>query len=30
MRGKAELKIESEKVYKTKKNPNGMFVARIL
>jgi len=30
MRGKPELKIESEKVYKTKKNPNGMFVARIL
>ncbi|MGN4426028.1 hypothetical protein ACTFQN_19665 [Bacillus cereus group sp. MYBK30-1] len=30
MRGKPELKIESEKVYKTKKNPNGMFVAKIL
>ena len=30
MRGKPELKIELEKVYKTKKNPNGMFVARIL
>ncbi|AIM33679.1 hypothetical protein DF16_orf05264 [Bacillus thuringiensis serovar kurstaki str. YBT-1520] len=30
MRGKPELKIESEKVHKRKKNPNGMFVARIL
>lgn len=30
MKGKPELKIETEKVYKTKKNPNGMFVARIL
>jgi len=30
MRGKPELKIESEKIYKTKKNPNGMFVAKIL
>ncbi|MEB9502692.1 hypothetical protein P4J13_01740 [Bacillus anthracis] len=30
MRGKPELKIESEKVFKMKKNPNGMFVAKIL
>ncbi|PGK34917.1 hypothetical protein CN907_21215 [Bacillus anthracis] len=30
MRGKPELKIESEKVYKTKKNPNEMFIAKIL
>ncbi|MBN8253868.1 hypothetical protein [Priestia flexa] len=30
MRGRPELKIEMEKVYKTKKNPNGMFVARII
>lgn len=30
MRGRPELKIEVEKIYKTKKNPNGMFVARII
>ena len=30
MRGKPELKIETEKIYKTKKNSNGMFVARII
>jgi hypothetical protein len=30
MRGKPELKIETNKIYKTKKNPNGMFVARII
>jgi hypothetical protein len=30
MRGRPELKIEAEKIYKTKKNPNGMFVARII
>ena len=30
MRGKPELKIEVEKIYKTKKNSNGMFVARII
>ncbi|PQZ56195.1 hypothetical protein CQZ94_13160 [Bacillus sp. MYb209] len=30
MRGKPELKIKAEKLYKTKKNPKGMFVARIL
>ncbi|MGG3662085.1 hypothetical protein [Bacillus gobiensis] len=30
MRGSPELKIETEKIYKTKKNLNGMFVARII
>jgi hypothetical protein len=30
MRGKPELNIETEKIYKTKKNSNGMFVARII
>ncbi|MCM3737043.1 hypothetical protein M3215_14860 [Bacillus cytotoxicus] len=30
MRGRPELKIEAEKIYKTKKNPNGMYVARII
>jgi hypothetical protein len=30
MRGKPELKIEKEKIYKTKKNSNGMFLARIV
>ncbi|MEH7298771.1 hypothetical protein [Neobacillus drentensis] len=30
MRGKPELKIETEKSYKTKKNSNGTFVARII
>lgn len=30
MRGKPELIIQSEKVYKTKKNPNDMFVARVI
>ncbi|OIK17179.1 hypothetical protein BIV60_00355 [Bacillus sp. MUM 116] len=30
MRGKPELKIETEKIYKTKKNDNGAFVARII
>ncbi|RBW68586.1 hypothetical protein [Bacillus taeanensis] len=30
MRGRPELKIEAEKLYKTKKNPNGMFVARMI
>lgn len=30
MRGRPELKIETEKIYKTKKNPNGMFVARVI
>lgn len=30
MRGKRELKIDSEKIYKTKKNANGTFVARII
>ena len=30
MRGKPELKIEVVKIYKTKKNSNGMFVARII
>ncbi|MFE4123320.1 hypothetical protein [Priestia sp. YIM B13486] len=30
MRGRPELEIEREKVYKTKKNPNGTFIARII
>ncbi|MFP7737748.1 hypothetical protein ACLHDF_31530 [Priestia aryabhattai] len=30
MRGRPELEIETEKVYKTKKNPNGTFIARII
>ncbi|MGG1680335.1 hypothetical protein ACIFOT_32285 [Neobacillus sp. NRS-1170] len=30
MKGRPELIIEIEKIYKTKKNPNGMFVARIV
>ena len=30
MRGRPEMKIENEKIYKTKKNPNGMFVARLI
>ncbi|GED18171.1 hypothetical protein SAMN04487909_101263 [Aneurinibacillus migulanus] len=30
MRGRPEIKIETEKIYKTKKNPNGMFVARLI
>ncbi|MGC9933228.1 hypothetical protein [Priestia aryabhattai] len=32
MRGRPELEIEIErgKVYKTKKNPNGTFIARII
>ncbi|MEH7504188.1 hypothetical protein V7152_19610 [Neobacillus drentensis] len=30
MRGKLELKMETEKIYKTKKNSNGMFVAGII
>lgn len=30
MRGRPEIRIETEKVYKTKKNPNGMFVARLI
>ncbi|EZP77540.1 hypothetical protein H839_07894 [Parageobacillus genomosp. 1] len=30
MKGRPEIKIETEKVYKTKKNPNGMFVARLI
>lgn len=30
MRGRPNLKIEAERVYRTKKNPNGMFVARII
>ncbi|GHI01359.1 hypothetical protein [Neobacillus kokaensis] len=30
MRGSPELKIESEKIYKTKMNPNKLFVARII
>jgi hypothetical protein len=30
MRGRPELKIETEKIYKTKMNPNRMFVARII
>ncbi|MFE6139136.1 hypothetical protein [Bacillus sp. NPDC057893] len=30
MKGKPELKIETEKVYKTKMSPNKMFVARII
>jgi hypothetical protein len=29
MRGKPELKIEREKINKTKKNSNGMFSARM-
>lgn len=28
-RGRPELKIEKENVYKTKQNPNGMFIARV-
>lgn len=30
MKGRPELVIETEKIYKTKKNFNGMFVARII
>ncbi|WP_243526913.1 hypothetical protein [Bacillus pseudomycoides] len=30
MKGKPELKIETEKVYKTKMNSNKMFIARII
>ncbi|MDF2859208.1 MAG: hypothetical protein K0Q87_5059 [Neobacillus sp.] len=30
LRGKPELKKETNKIYKTKKSPNGMFVARII
>jgi hypothetical protein len=30
MRGKPHLTIETEKIYKTKKSPNGMFIARII
>ncbi|TYR81393.1 hypothetical protein FZC66_05960 [Priestia megaterium] len=30
MRGRPEWKIEHEKIYKTKKNNNGMLVARII
>lgn len=30
MRGNPKLVIEAEQVYKTKKNPNGMFVARLI
>ena len=30
MRGRPELEIEREKVYKTKKNPNRTFIARII
>ena len=30
MRGNPKLVIEKEQVYKTKKNPNGTFVARII
>ncbi|KAB2493423.1 hypothetical protein [Priestia endophytica] len=30
MRGKPELEIKTDKVYKTKKNSNGMFIARII
>ncbi|WP_338448459.1 hypothetical protein R4Z09_19810 [Niallia oryzisoli] len=30
MKGRPELIIEAEKIYITKKNPNGMFVARII
>lgn len=30
MKGRPELVIETEKIYKTKKNSNGMFVARII
>ncbi|WP_409295332.1 hypothetical protein V1498_18680 [Peribacillus sp. SCS-26] len=30
MRGNPKLVIEKEQVYKTKKNPNGTFIARII
>lgn len=30
MRGNPKLVIDKERVYKTKKNPNGKFVARII
>ncbi|MCM3005121.1 hypothetical protein M3590_14110 [Priestia koreensis] len=30
MRGKPEQRIEVEKVYKTKMNDNGLFIARII
>ena len=30
MRGRPELEIEREKVYKTKKNPNSTFIGRII
>ncbi|MGG1680272.1 hypothetical protein ACIFOT_31880 [Neobacillus sp. NRS-1170] len=30
MKGKPEQKIETKKIYKTKKNPDGMFIARIV
>jgi len=30
MKGRPELEIERGKVYKTKKNPNGTFIARII
>ena len=30
MKGKPELKIETEKIYKTKMNSNKMFIARII
>jgi hypothetical protein len=30
MRGKPELNITKQKIYKTKKNFNGLFVARIV
>jgi hypothetical protein len=30
LKGKPEQKIETNKIYKTKKNPNGMFIARIV